>query len=113
MFRNWSSIKLYTDRIVAFKQVYEDLAEDLLNKHDPMAPLDEDIKPYLISKDQFLSAFENAKGQHKEQFLYMVRRLIWQTKLRRAPNTPIWREGRLPILLIGGGSKLQFFPFSS
>ncbi len=103
------SIKLYTDRIVAFKQVYEDLAEDLLNKHDPMAPLDEDIKPYLISKDQFLSAFENAKGQHKEQFLYMVRRLIWQTKLRRAPNTPIWREGRLPILLIGGGSKLQFF----
>jgi hypothetical protein len=103
------SIRLYNDRIVAFKQVYEDHVKDLLNKHDPMVPLDEDIKPYLISKDQFITAFEKAREQLKEQFLRMVRRVIWQTKLRRTPDTPIWREGRLPILLIGGGSKLQFF----
>lgn len=103
------SIRLYTDRIVAFKQIYEDHVEDLLNKHDPMAPIDEDIKPYLLSQDQFITAFEKARDQLKEQFLRMVWRVIWQTKLRRDPGAPIWREGRLPILLIGGGSKLQFF----
>lgn len=103
------SIRLFSDRILTMKNVYEKQIKKLLDKHDPILPIDEDIKTYLVSHDRFITAFESAIRELKGQFLHMVRRVIWQTKLRRAPNIPLWREGRLPILLIGGGSKLEFF----
>ena len=51
-----------------------------------------------------------ARAKFKEKFLLMMRSVIWQTKCRRDPEATVWQKhGRLPILLIGGGSRLPFF----
>ena len=103
------AFRLHADRIVAFKQVYEMRTGKLLDRLDPMAPVNDDVKTYLISDEHFTAAFEEARAQLKKQFLYTVRKLIRLTKTHRDPKAPVWRSGRLPILLIGGGSKQAFF----
>lgn len=103
------AFRLHADRLVAFKQVYEMHTGILLNRLDPMAPVDDDVKPYLISEVHFTAAFEEARAQLKKQFLYTVRKLIRLTKTDRDPKASVWRSGRLPILLIGGGSKKAFY----
>lgn len=103
------AFRLHADRIVAFKRVYEMHTGFLLNRLDPMAPVNDDIEPYLISDEHFTAAFREAKAQLRKQFLYTVRKLIRLTKTHRYPNAPVWGKGRLPILLIGGGSKQVFF----
>ena len=103
------TIALHNERIRALKLVYERQAEHLRDNHDPLSPIAKDIEPYLVSREQLLSAGDRAEAELKERFQRMLRRVIWEAKVRRDPNAPIWRNGRLPILLIGGGSKLQFF----
>jgi len=101
--------KLYDERIVTLKRAYEKHTEGLRDKHDPLVPIQDDIEPFLVTREQFCTADDDAKAQFKKQFDYMLRRVIWQTRCRRAPDAPVWRRGRLPILLIGGGSKLEFY----
>lgn len=103
------SIRLFANQIFAYKKMYEERTELLLSRHDPMATISEDVTPYLISQDHLTVAFEKAKKELRQQLLCMNRRVIRLTKLHRAPNASLWREGRLPILLIGGGCKLEFF----
>ncbi len=104
------TIRLHHERIVALKRAYERQADDLRDRHDPLVPLAEDIEPYLISREQLIPALTQAEAQLKEQFQKMLRRVIWEARVRRNPDDSVWRQnGRLPILLIGGGSKLQFF----
>ena len=103
------TIRLYDDQLVALMSAYEEHIESLRDKHEPWTPIPEEIDPYLLARDQLIAAVQGARAQLKSQLLHMLRRVIWQTKLRRDPKAPVWRRGRLPILLIGGGSKLQFF----
>lgn len=101
--------RLTNSRILSLTKMVEQHAELLRDTLDPMAPIDEDTKPFLVSPGQFYSADEEAKAQFKREFELMLKRVIWQTKLRRDRNAAVWKKGRLPILLIGGGSKLEFF----
>ncbi len=103
------SIRLFANRIFTYKKIYEKRTRALLSRHDPMAALSEDVTPYLVSQDHIVKVFGEVKKELEKQFLHMIRRVIWQTKLHRAPYVSLWREGRLPILLIGGGSKIEFF----
>ena len=103
------TIKLHDERIRALNMVYERQADDLLDNHDPLVPIAKDIEPYLVSQDQLLSEVKRAEAQLKERVQKMLQRVIAKTKVRRYPNASVWRNGQLPILLIGGGSKLPFF----
>jgi len=103
------TIGLYYNFLDQLNRVYSKHNKELLEKHDPMVPMDEDIENYLISRDKALGAFEETKDQYKEQLLAMLRKVVLQTKGRRDPNAPVWRKGRLPVLLIGGGTKMPFF----
>ncbi len=103
------TISLHHERILALKRVYEKQANDLRDKHDPLAPIAHDIEPYLVSREQLTSGFTQAEAQFKKRFQKMLQRVIWEAKIHRDPKASVWRNGRLPILLIGGGSKLQFF----
>lgn len=103
------TIRLFNDRLVALNSVYRKRANYLRNRYDPLIPLGEDLDPFLVPRDEFIAAVEEAKDNLKEQFLLMLRRVIWQTRLRRHPEAPVWKKGWLPILLIGGGSRVNFF----
>jgi hypothetical protein len=105
------TVRLYNERVSAIKRAYEIHTDALRDKHDPMAPIKEDIKPLLLTQEQLCLADEEAKARFKEELNRMLWKVIWQTKSRRDPDAPVWRKGkgRLPILLIGGGSKLPFF----
>ena len=105
----YGTFRLYHEHLMAQKNVYEEHTKCLRDKHDPMAPLDENVGKYFIEQDQFINAFKESREKLKNELLYMLRVIIWQTKLRRDPNSPIWQNGRLPILLIGGGNRMDFF----
>jgi len=94
----------------AIKRVHEKRAEDLRDKHDPLPPLAENIEPYLVPWKQLDTAVRLTEAQLKERFQKVLRRVIWDAKCRQDPNAAAFRQhGRLPILLIGGGSELPFF----
>ncbi len=102
------TIRLHHERIRAIQRSHEKQAQDLRDKHDPLVPISEDIEPYLLSHDQIVSEVQVAEEELRKRCRSMLRRVVTDLKTRRAPNEKIWR-GRLPILLIGGGSKLPFF----
>ena len=102
------TIRLHHERILAIKRRYKKQAQDLRDKHDPLTPITEDIEPYLLSREEILAEVHQAESDLKKCFQSMLQDVICKLKVRRAPNEKIWR-GRLPILLIGGGSKLPFF----
>lgn len=107
--KQFGTIRLHNERIRALKRVYEKQAEDLRDKHDPLVPIAEDVEAYLVSREQLISAVKKAEADLKMRCQEMLKRVIWETKKSRDPNSSVWRGGRLPILLIGGGSKLPFF----
>ncbi len=104
------TIRLHHERILALMRIHEKQAENLRDKHDPLAPIAQDISPYLVSHEQLVSAARQAEDQLKERLQTVLRRVIWNAKMHRDPNSPVFRRnGRLPVLLIGGGSELPFF----
>ena len=102
------TIRLHHERILAIQRVFDKQAEDLRDKHDPLAPIAEDITPYLLSHEQIVPEVRKQEEALRERFKSMIRNVIGQAKIRRDPHSPVWR-GRLPILLIGGGSESPFF----
>ena len=103
------TIRLHDERIRALKRVYENQAIDLRDRHDPLVPIAEDVEAYLVSREQLISAVKEAEADLKRRCQEMLKGVIWRTKVSRDPNSSVWRRGRLPILLIGGASKLPFF----
>jgi len=102
------TIKLHYTRIRAIQQAYEEKAQQLLDKHDPLTPISENIEPYLLSSDQIQQKVNSAEEKLRINCRKVARRVIHDMKMRRAPNEDVW-DGVLPILLIGGGSKLSYF----
>lgn len=102
------TIRLHHERILAIQRVHERQAQDLRDKHDPLAPITEDIEPYLVTRERIVSGVQSAEAELRKRCQLMFRRVVTDLKLRRAPNEAVWKA-RLPILVIGGGSKLPFF----
>jgi hypothetical protein len=105
----YGTFKFYKEHLLAMQNVCKDHAEGLRNKFEPMASIDEDVKHFIINENCFMDAFQESREKLKQELLYMLRVVIWQTRCRRDPNSPIWRNGRLPVLLIGGGNRMEFF----
>jgi hypothetical protein len=102
------TIRLHHERIRAIQRLHEGQAQYLRDKHDPLTPISEDIEPYLLSRSQIVSGVQVAEKDLRRRLHFMLQRIVTDLKTRRAPNEAIWR-GRLPVLLIGGGTKLPFF----
>jgi hypothetical protein len=104
------TIRLHQNRIRAIVEAHEKQAQHLRDKHDPLLPISEDIESYLLPRERILAAVREGEENLKSQCQRMLRKVIWDTKTRRDPHSQVWRKGgRLPILLIGGGSQLPFF----
>ncbi len=103
------TFRLYSENILALKEKFDKHIAQLRDKHEPMDPIKLDSNELLIEEHQLISAFEEAKEKIKQELLYMLRVVIWQTKCRRDRAAPIWKNGRLPVLLIGGGNRDKFF----
>ena len=102
------TIRLHQERILAIQDSHQKKAQDLRDRHDPLAAISEDIEPYLLSRSEIVSGVERAETALKQHCREILRRVVGDLKRRRAPNEAVWR-GRVPILLIGGGGKLPFF----
>lgn len=111
--KNYGVFGFYRSRLIALMDTYEGYLQGLLDKHDPMKPVDfsETVEPYIIPFKTLDARFMKAKTEFREKkLLRMIRGIICETKVRRAAKASVWgRYGRLPILLIGGGSQLPFF----
>ena len=102
------TIRLHYERILAIQRVFDKQADDLRDKHDPLAPIAEDIASYLLSHKQIVPEVQRGEAEFKKQCQSMFHGVICHAKVSRDPNASVWR-GRLPILLIGGGGKSPFF----
>jgi len=102
------TIRLHQDRIRAILQAHKKQAQKLRDKHDPLAPISQDIESYLLPRERILAAVRDGEEKLKSQCRRMLRQVIMDARTRRDPHASVWR-GRLPILLIGGGSQVPFF----
>jgi hypothetical protein len=105
----YGTYRFFKENLLAMQNACNIHAETLRNKHEPMAPIDEDVNQFIIEENYFTDALIEAREHLKQQLLYMLRVVIWQTKCRRDPDSHVWRKGRLPVLLIGGGNRMKFF----
>ena len=102
------TIRLHHERILSIQRAFNKQAEDLRDKHDPLSPIAEDIAPYVLSHEQIVSEVQSGEAAFKKLCTLMLHSVIADAKVSRYPNSPVW-SGRLPILLIGGGSESPFF----
>lgn len=102
------TIRLHQERILAIQHLYEQQAQDLRDKHDPLTPITEDIEPYLLARDRIVKGIQIAEADLRGRYHKMLRRVVVDLKTRRAPRESVWKD-RLPVLVIGGGSRLAFF----
>ena len=101
--------RLYSENILTLKEAYEKHIAQLRDKHEPMEPIKLCNDELFIDEEHLIDALKGAKEKIKQELLYMLRVVIWQTKCRRDRTAPIWKKGRLPVLLIGGGNRDEFF----
>ena len=102
------TIKLYLTRVRAIEKAFPAQAQGLLDRYDPLEPIPESIDFYLRSEDQLQAEVESAEEKLAFSCRKMMRRVIHKIRLHRAIYEDAW-YGQLPILLIGGGSKVPFF----
>lgn len=102
------TIRLHHTRIQAIQHAFEVQAQKLRDKHDPLAPISEDIDSYLLPEIQIRAEVSQAEELLRKNCQMVIRKVIHDLRRRRAPNEDVWLK-KLPILLIGGGSKLPYF----
>jgi hypothetical protein len=102
------TIKLHHARIEAIQHAFERQAQKLIDKHDPLTPLADGIDSYLLPEDEIRREVSLAEEAFQKDCLKMIKTVIHDMRTRRAPNEDVWRR-KLPILLIGGGSKSPFY----
>lgn len=101
------TIRLHHERVSAIQRLHEQQAQDLRDKHDPLTPIGDDIEPYLLSRQHILHGVREAEGALEENWFELLKRVVGCLKLKRL-NPLDWPQS-LPILVIGGGSRLPFF----
>jgi hypothetical protein len=104
------TIKLHYTRIEAIQKAFDLQAQRLRDKHDPLTPIAEGLESYLLSEDKIRKQVLKAEDDLRTKCQTMIRKVILDFRRRRSPHEDVWRKNKkLPILLIGGGSKLPFF----
>lgn len=103
------TLRLHLYRIRALSETIQKQTEHLRDSHDPLTPLATDLASYLIPESTFTESLRGAEIRLRKELQLRLRKVIMDLKYKRDPNSQIWREGRLPIIMIGGGSKLDFF----
>jgi hypothetical protein len=110
--KNFGLCAFYRYKLRTLKDIYEKHLQAKLDKHDPMLPvnMDERLDSYTVPTDILAEKSRALKESFKEQLVQMLYRVINQTRKRKLPYSTVWRaNGRLPLLLIGGGSQVSFF----
>lgn len=102
------TIKLHQERIRAISDAIAEHAQELRDKHDPMSPISANRDEYLVSSDALLAAIDKRELELKNRCGKMIRSIIRDVWMRRDPNAAAW-SAELPILLIGGGGRADFF----
>ncbi|OPL18831.1 MAG: hypothetical protein AVO35_12830 [Candidatus Aegiribacteria sp. MLS_C] len=102
------TIRLHHERIASIQHYHERRSQDLRDSHDPLMPITDDIEPYILRREEMINEIRAAEDELKAECMKMMKLIIRDAK-QRDPNSSVWRTGRLPILLIGGGSQLPFF----
>ena len=93
------------NRMEQLKGVVDQHFQKLISQYDPLVPMDEEFMPLHIPDEDYEKADDATVKDLKYHFLWTVRKVIWQTKMRRDPENMVWKKGqRLPIIVIGGGS---------
>ena len=105
--------RVHRERLAAIGRVCKRHLNRLRNEFEALEPLPDDLERYMIPKEVLAAAVRQAYPLVLEQVDKMLRRTIWNTKLRRHRRAPEWKRGKLPILIIGGGSHVQSFRWSS
>lgn len=106
--RRLGTIRLHHERIRAISDAHANHAQELLDKHDPMKPISTDGKKYLLSSKATLAAVEVGELNLKSFCERMIREIIRNAWTRRDPHATAWKSA-LPVLLIGGGGRADFF----
>lgn len=102
------TIRLHHERIRAISDAHATHAQELRDKHDPMSPISADREEYLLSKEATLAAVDEGETSLKGICERMIRRIVRDAWMRRDPNAAAWKT-ELPVLLIGGGGRAEFF----
>lgn len=106
----FGTVRLHHERILAINSAYNKRAKDLRDNHDPLMPIAEDIEEYLVSREHLVTAVKHAENDLWKKLQRSIKRVIWESKMRRDPDSPVWdQHATLPILFIGGGSRLPFY----
>ncbi len=103
------TVRLHYERIMALKTIHEKKANELRENHDPMLPIAENAESYLVPENDILSEIELAEKRLEKELKTMLKRVIWKTKLHKYRNAKEWKQGKLPLLIIGGGSEMSIF----
>jgi hypothetical protein len=102
------TITLHQKRIRAISDAYEAHSTELRDKHDPLKPISADREEYLLPKEATLSALEGGEERLKEECNRVIRGILRDAWMRRDPNAAAWST-ELPVILIGGGGRAEFF----
>jgi len=101
--------RLYMDKINALRDCFEKKVKALRDSYEPLNKYEDNLEQFRIGHDQVNKLFTEYKEKLKKDIKDMLHKIIWQTRLRRDPINSIWEKGRLPVILIGGGSSEKFF----
>lgn len=106
--RQLGTVRLLHERVRGVHRFYEQRAQVLRDQHDPLAPISGDLEPFLATREEIAECVQRADAELRAECHRMLRSTVGNLKRCRAPNEKTWKE-RLPVLVIGGGSRLAFF----
>ena len=103
-----TAIRVYHERIEAIRRVHQERADELRDSHDPLTPMGDDIDMYLPARERVVRSVEEAEGNVRRHWYSLLKRVVRCLKERRVKKATDWPT-TLPLLVIGGGSRLPFF----
>lgn len=102
------TIRLHYERVTAISESLARHLRSLLDRHDPMNPPTTDREEYFLPNDSVPSALDEGEAILRDQCEKMIRAIVRDAWMRRDPKSSAW-VSKLPVLLIGGGSRDRFF----
>ncbi len=106
--KHYGTIRLHQVRIQSILSTHQKQAQALRDEHDPLAPITNDIKQYLPTKQTLLASVDDAESVLRDEMLRMLKTIIANARRHRDPMANAWITA-LPVILIGGGSRLEYY----
>lgn len=107
--KDLGTIMLYNTWVNAFLKTNIHHIKKNYLEQDPIKNLNEDSSMFYVPIDLLEKVKVEANKRFRKELELLFRDVIWTTKQKRDQINPIWSKGLLPIILIGGGSKMDFF----